>query len=208
MHLRIILVAVALAFSPHSGAAAPVSSGPLQAFYGQVTKVDLAAKTITLKLGSSLVFRITNETKISAPGGLVSLDKIRPGVGATVVSRPGPGNIGIAVTIKLALKATFTPEPTARTVRGETISGFAVSNLVVYQPPMDTFNRGLDFGTGSGLFLLSVRPDGSVANVRPLQSLGVNELDTRAEKLLMKTRFRPNSITEARIPVVLSRIRR
>ena len=138
MRLRIILAVLVLFLLTLGFASAKTKTAPsanLQAFYGEVKKVDLAAKTITLQLGSSFVFHVTDETKISGPDGIASMDKIRPGEGASVVMRRGKDNTRIAVTIRLNPKATFASEPTARTVRGETISGFAVGEFVVYQPP-------------------------------------------------------------------------
>jgi outer membrane biosynthesis protein TonB len=62
-------------------------------------------------------------------------------------------------------------------------------------------NRGIDLGNHFGLFLLSVRPDGTVASVKVLQSLVVRELDERAIGRLSRMKFRPGSITEARVPL-------
>jgi hypothetical protein len=88
------------------------------------------------------------------------------------------------------------------------ISGVAVSNFVAYQPPDDAFVRGLDLGPNKlRMFRLSVLPDGTVASATPYVSFGYNELDVRAAKWLKKWRFRPNSVTEVRIPVGWSRLR-
>jgi TonB family protein len=53
----------------------------------------------------------------------------------------------------------------------------------------------------ASMFVLSVRPDGTVSDVRALQTLGYPELDARAAKWFMKWRFRPNSVTEVRMPL-------
>jgi TonB family protein len=192
---------------PPQAAAAP--SADLHEFFGQVTAVNLAARTITIQLGKSFVFHITAETRISsAAGGAVPFEKIQIGDGAFVTMRTGPGNIGIAVKILLTSAVTFPADYSARTTKGETISGAALSNYVVYQPPREDINRGLNFGmTRAGLFLLSVQPDGTVATVKPLRSLGYEELDARAIKYLKKWRFRPNSVTEVRMPIGYQRTR-
>jgi TonB family protein len=210
MRPRIILAAVLLTcLAPGFAPAKAAPSADLHAFFGQVTAVNLATKTITIKLGKSFVFHVTGETRISsASGGAVPFEKIRLGEGALVTMRPGPGNIGIAVNILLTPGATFPADYSARTTKGETISGAAVGSYVAYQPPREDINRGLNFGMiRSGLFALSVQPDGTVANVKALRSLGYEELDARATKWLKKWRFRPNSVTEVRIPISYQRTR-
>jgi TonB family protein len=152
---------------------------------------------------------VTGETTISsAAGGAVPFEKIRLGDGALVTMRPGPGNIGIAVHILLTSAVTFPADYSARTIKGENISGAALGNYVVYQPPPDDINRGLNFGMiRSGLFALSVQPDGTVVTVKTLRSLGYEELDARAMKWLKKWRFRSNSLTEVRMPINYHRTR-
>jgi TonB family protein len=57
------------------------------------------------------------------------------------------------------------------------------------------------------MFRLSVQPDGTVASAAAYVSFGYEELDARTVKWLKKWRFRPNSVTEVRIPVAWARIR-
>lgn len=208
MRHRIVLAAIVLSFvTPGSGAAAEVPSSPLHTFYGEVKAVDLKARTLTIKTHvKTFVFHITDETKISARNGYISLDKVQRGQGATVVMRVGEGNIGIAVAIRFDADAAMVKSLalySARTVRGEMISGLAVNNFVVYQPPDPGFVRGLDLGLNPNklrMYRLEVRPDGTVASATPYVSFGNEELDTRAAKWLMKWRFQPNSVTEVRLP--------
>lgn len=210
--MKIILVAIVLSFlTLGSGSAAPVPSAPLNTFYGVVKAIDLASKTITIKSnGRSLLFHITDETKISGRDRYVRLDTVKPGEGALVVMRLGEGNKGIAVNIRFdsdASQAKFLSLFSARTTRGEMISGLAVNNLVAYQPPDDAFIRGLDLGpTKLRIFRLSVLPDGTVASATPFVSFGYDELDARAVKWLKKWRFHPNSVTEVRMPMAWSRL--
>ncbi|HEX7517947.1 MAG TPA: hypothetical protein VF345_11760 [Chthoniobacterales bacterium] len=121
-----------------SGSAKAASSGPLHTFYGEVKAVDLAAKTITIKSNNRiLVFHVTDETKISGRHEYVRLDKVQRGQGATVVMRVGEGNVGIAVQIRFDANANFSKYLSlysARTTRGEMITGLAVNNFVAYQP--------------------------------------------------------------------------
>jgi hypothetical protein len=146
-----------------SGSAAVVPSAPLHTFHGEVKAVDLAAKTITIKSGGrSFVFHVTDETKISGRNSYVRLDTIKRGEGALVVMRLGEGNKGIAVNIRFdadASLAKYLSLFSARTTRGEMISGLAVNNFVAHQPPDDAFVRGLDLGpTKLRMFRLSVQP--------------------------------------------------
>lgn len=207
MYLRIILVGIVLSMlTPGSASAETPSSAPLHTFYGEVKAVDLASKTITIKSHvRTFVFHITDETKISSRHGYIRLDKVQRGQGATVVMRLGEGNVGIAVAIRFDADASLAKSLalySARTTRGEMISGIAVNNFVAYEPPVLPINRGFDLGPNTlRMFRLSVRPDGTVASATPYVSLGNTELDARAAKWLMKWRFHPNSVTEVRMPV-------
>lgn len=203
MRSRIILAAFVLSFlAPVAGAA----SGPLHTFYGEVKAIDLAAKTITIKSnGKSFLFHITNETKISSPDGYVRLDKIQRGQGATIVMRPGTGGIGIALSIRFENSAElvkYLSLYSVKTTRGENISGMAFNNYVVFEPRPDAWHGGVTYERGrASMFLLFVRPDGTVSDVKPLGGLGHTELNARAVTWAKQWRFRPNSITEARMPV-------
>ena len=185
------------------------SAGDQRAFFGQVTAVNHATRTVSVQLGQTFVFHVTPETRISAAaGGAVPFERIRVGDGALVTARTGPGNIGVAVSILLTQGVPFPGDYSVRTTKGETISGAAMGPFVVFKPPDESINRGLNFGmVRSGLFRLSIQPDGAVADVKPLRSLGYEELDSRAIKWLKRWRFRPNSVTEARIPVSYRRTR-
>lgn len=206
MRARTILAALLAIFLPGLGSAKVAVAAELHTFYGEVKAVDLAAKTITLKSsGKSFVFHITNETKISSWHEHVRLEKVRPGQGATVVMRLGPGGVGLAVSIRFepsAARASFLAQFSVKTIQGETISGMPFNNYVVYQPPPDEWAGALPLKALRGsMFQLLVRPDGTVADAKPLRGLGYPELDARSVKWLKKWRFRPNSITEARMPM-------
>lgn len=215
MRLRVFFAAVVLSFltSNFTSAREASSSSSLHTFYGTVKAVNLAARTITLKVGGkTFVFHVTNETKISDRGRYASLDKVQPGHGAAVVMRVGEGGIGIAVRIQFdprAGAADYLALYSARTIHGQTISGIAFNNYVVYEPPRDAWVTGITYElTYASMFVLSVRPDGTVAEARPIRGLGYPELNARAVKWLKKWRFRPNSVTEVRMPYGYSQIRR
>jgi Cu/Ag efflux protein CusF len=207
MNLPAILAAVISSFLLLAAASEEThSSSPLHIFSGEVKAVDLKARTITIKSHTrTFVFQITDETKISSFRGYVSWDKVRPGQGATVTMRLGEGNKGIAVKIRFdndADQVKFLALFSARTTRGEMISGIAVSNFVAYEPPAMPINRGFDVGLNKlRMFRLSVRPDGTVASATPYVSFGNEDLDSRSIRWLMKWRFQPNSVTEVRMPV-------
>lgn len=206
MRPRLILAAVVLIFFaagfPSTKAAA---AAELHTFYGEVKAVDLAAKTITIKSsGKNFVFHITNETKISSFYGHVRLDRVKRGQGATVVMRLGEGGIGIAVNIRFDLgpsNASWLSLYGVKTIQGEIITGMAFNNYVVSKPPDDAWITGITYDSlRASMFVLSVQPDGTVADAKAVRGLGYPELDARAVKWFKKWRFRPNSITEARMP--------
>jgi hypothetical protein len=182
--------------------------GDLHAFYGQVKGVDRAAGTIAIELPMRFTFRVQAATQINVRrGGAVALDAVKPGAGAQIVARrEAKGWTALKITLEPG--ATFPEEMSARTVQGKTIKGLAVAKFIAYEPPAQLVNRNINFGQRSGLFLLSLRPDGSVANVRPIKSLGVTELDERAGRRLMKMKFRAGALSEARIPVSFKSFRR
>lgn len=209
MRLRILLTALVL-IHPLPGFASPraAPSSETHTFYGLVRTVDLAARTLTIAAGGkSFLFHYNDETRISSYNGYIRWDKVRPGLGATVVMRLGEGNVGIAIKVRFEIdsgQAAVMALYSARTTRGEAISGIAVSNYVAYEPPGDRFHRAIDLGTHSGLFLATVLPDGTVGKVTPLKSLGLGESDARAAQWVQKWKFRPNSVTEVRMPVAIS----
>lgn len=201
------LAAVALLFLLGLATAQTAFCEEVHIFSGEVRSVDLAAKTITITSGGkSFVFHVTPETKLSSYFGHVRLDTIERGEGATVVMKLGPGNIGIAQKISIApsaLGAKITFYYSAKTIDGDTVYGNAVANYVAYEPPEDAWSTTKEYRRYSGaMFLLIVQRDGSVSEVRPLASLGYTELDEHAIRWFKRWKFRPNSVTEVRMPMV------
>lgn len=187
-------------------AAKPAPASELHTFFGEVKAVDLAAKTLTLKSrGKSYVFHLTKETKISSFRTHIRLEQVRPGQTAKVVMRIGEGGRGIAVSIRFDahagienLLALFS----VKTTQGQTVSGPAFNDYVVYTPPDDAWTGGGAYEGGRMcLFQLFVRPDGTVADAKPLGTLGYPQLNERAVRWCKRWRFRPNSVTEARMPM-------
>jgi TonB family protein len=177
-------------------------TGDNQRFFGQVKAIDSSARTITIELGARFVLHVPKTTKITLRGGgAATFGDITIGAGVDVVARRGTGNSWTALQITLDRAAHFPDVISAKTVKGQTITGPDVLNLIAYEPPAQTVNRNIDFGQGSGLFLLVLRPDGSVANARPIKSTGVKELDERAISRLMKMKFQPGVLAEVRVPM-------
>lgn len=186
---------------------AEASGSGLHTFYGEVVAIDQAAKVIQLKTGNQrFLFHYNDQTKIGGTNGRVRLDRITRGTGAAVIMRVSEGNAGLALVIRFVPNASQLQSLrliSARTVRGESITGIAVSNFVDYQPPGDSWSGGptLETRKNPGMFVLSVAPDGTVSSVTRRQSTGYPELDARAEKWMKKWRFRPNSVTEVQLPM-------
>ncbi len=180
-------------------------------FYGVVQAIDLGNKTFTIQAqGRSYVFHYNELTKISSQHGYIRWETVKVGQGATVLMRVGEGNVGLAVQVRFTTdngEAESTKLYVARTNKGETISGPAVENYIVSQPPPFSFSGAAGYGitnkagARSGVFHLSVRPDGSVAEVTAAKSLGDDKMNQRVAAWLKKWKFRPNSVTEVQIPM-------
>lgn len=197
----IVGVIVGLAVSSF---AAP--SAELHHFYGKVLSVDLPAKTFRIKTGGrTLVFHYDERTKISSFYSHVSWDKIKPGQGAAVAMRVGENGAGLAVQVRFDFNTNADKAASVyvvRTTSGQTISGVAVGNYVAYEPPGDRVARATGFGSNSsGVFVLSVKPDGSVGKITAAKSLNSAEANERAAVWLRKWRFKPNSVTQVQMPV-------
>lgn len=89
----------------------------------------------------------------------------------------------------------------ATTPGGKTLSAQQVKPLILYQPlPTERLLMGEGWDHKIGFFLLSVRSDGTVANVEILQSIGRRNMDIVWVWALKKWRFRPNSVKQVRVP--------
>ncbi len=159
---------LALLAGPAGAAAKPGATDG--AFYGIVQSVDLAHQTFTIKAsGRTYVFHYNDETRISRQGSYVKWPTVQPGEGAVVLMRIGEGNVGMAVQVRF-IKDSGAAESlallVARTTKGETISGAAVTNLIAYEPspPASTGLAGYGlrekFGSRSGVFHLRCAPMG------------------------------------------------
>jgi len=202
--VRAIVAVTCLGFS--FGLTKGAASDQSYTFYGTIAAIDLAAHTLTIKAGGrSLVFHITPETHISSQSGYVSLDRIKIGRSASVIMRLGEGNVGIAVSILLDLNASpsdYLKLFAARTVDGSVVSGLAVKDYVAYRPRGDGWSGSptMENTYHDGVFLLEVRPDGTVSEVKMIKSMGYAELNLHAIRWFKQWRFKPNTVTEVQIP--------
>jgi TonB family protein len=92
----------------------------------------------------------------------------------------------------------------ATTPSGKQLSASEVKPLVLavqWPPP---FWTSTGWHLRCGVFLLKVRPDGSVSRVETLQSIGPAFLDRDVTKAFARWRFRPNSVKEVRVPAYYS----
>ncbi|MEO5719259.1 MAG: hypothetical protein ABIR29_11925 [Chthoniobacterales bacterium] len=211
MSWSITLALFFLAFFSGFARAETKSAKGSAVFYGVVQAVDLANKTFTIQAqGRSYLFHYDEQTKISREGGYIRWETVKAGLGAAVLMRVGEGNVGFAVQVRFMNdngRAEGTKLWVARTIKGETISGPAVENYVLSEPAPFSFSGGAGYGlTGkygsrSGVFHLTVRPDGSVAEVTVAKSLGDDKMNLRMAAWLKKWKFRPNSLSEVQIPM-------
>ena len=177
-----------------------------------MTSVDPAHRTLVVSLGSRFVFHVPVSTPIAFRNGTsTDFSAVKVGQLVDIVARRDAQDW---TATKIALPARglhlaeskpgvpfFGDRFSVKTSAGKTVTGLAARSYVLYSPPEQFVNRGIDLGNHSGMFLLSIRPDGTVAKVEVLRSLAVRELDERALSRLARMKFRPGSITEARLPV-------
>lgn len=186
--------------------------GDICAFSGRVSLIDLAQRTVVVSLGTSFLFHVPVTTPIAfRKGSAADFTALKTGQTVEVVARREAKDWtatkvtlpdrGIHVIDSAPARPFFGGEFSVRTTAGKTITGLAAQRYVLYAPPEQWVNRGIDLGRHSGLFLLSIRPDGTVASVKILQSLTVRELDERSIGRLSRFKFRPGSLAEARVPI-------
>ena len=205
-----LAIATSLLLDSAGASAAPTPSPPgkLHIFSGEVTSVNLGARTFTItSSGKSFVFHVTPETKFRGYPRRVSLETMRRGNGATVAMRLGQGGIGVAVQVFVrpdSLGEKVTALYSAKTVQGETISGNAVANYVVHEPKGDAWSYSAAYeGKRRGaMFLLKIQPNGTVGEVEAIGTLGYSDLNQRAIRYLKRWKFKPNTLTEVRMPVI------
>jgi hypothetical protein len=208
----IVAILLGLLSISSSLAKAPLPA-KLFVFHGKVQAIDPGARTFTItsELGTS-VFDVTNETRIVRhPHAVrfqqITLDKMKVGEEAEVFVAGGSTRRATAVIVNLEYDPRVASLPSlfaAKTPRGGSISGPDLAQLITYRPKADAFSTSMDYNASKlGVFLLSVRPEGTVSNVEVLSSIGYGELDERTKRWLMKWRFQPNSVVQVKVPFSL-----
>ncbi len=211
MHAAVCTLATVCVFVASSFAQPPRNDNQTHIFYGRVVAIDRAAKTFTIDSGGRpLVFHYHPKTRISSFRGHVTWDTVQPGHSASVIMRLGPNNIGIAERVRFdehAANVDYISLIRAVTVGGETVTGVAVGNYIAHEPPSDRFSRATEqSNAAAGVFVLHVRPDGTVGEVSAAKSMPSAELNERAAAWLKKWRFRPGSVTKVQMPVSYQRV--
>ncbi len=89
----------------------------------------------------------------------------------------------------------------ATTINGQRLSFDQLKPLILAAGmPPSIYAASANWRLKVGVFLLSVRPEGTVSKVEMLQSTGYLPLDRHVTSYLMRWRFRPNSVKEVRVP--------
>ena len=186
-------------------------------FHGKIQAVDTATRTFTLQTDKqNYVFVVTDQTKIVRNEKAQKFDDLKQGHLAEVEMQIGPGGKGMAVSVRLGFDSgqldfrvhelQFQSLFAATTPGGKTISGPEFGRLVVHEPLFEPITPPTAFGPFKpAVFLLSIRPDGTISNVEMLNSTGYNDLDKRTAKWATKWRFRPNSVVQVRVAIQLVR---
>jgi TonB family protein len=208
-----IVILFLAAFLPLHQSNAATASNKLFVFYGEIDTVDASSRTFTLRSDKGRhVFIVTEETKILRDRTVVPLQDLKAGQLAAVEMRLGAGGKGLATSVTLmsrktaAVLAASAPGPldslfAATTRDGKQISAGQLKPLVLYYTWPRNAHRVIGYlRLKIGVFLLSVRSDGTVENVETLQSTGHRGADADTVTALRKWRFRPNSVKEVRVP--------
>jgi TonB family protein len=88
----------------------------------------------------------------------------------------------------------------ATTPGGKQLSAAELRPLVTAAVPPPTFPTRVGWHLKIGVFLLHVRPDGTVSGIEILQSTGHSFIDRGVIRAFSRWRFLPNSVKEVRIP--------
>jgi TonB family protein len=107
----------------------------------------------------------------------------------------GAFSLTLLASTKVCLPAQ--PEQQANlTQNGRTFRGALYSPMPAYP-----FRARLHKEAGRGLFLLTLRPNGTVVSVAVLRSTGDPDLNIAAAQALIRWRFRPGLYEKVRVPV-------
>jgi TonB family protein len=178
------------------------ATGKVFVFRGRIQSVDLPGRTFTLQGDKkTYLFTLTDETKITSHRWPDSLYALKRGQDVEVDMKIGSDGKGVALSVKIgSLDALEELLFTATTFSGKTLSAQQVKPLILHSTwPSRTTHT--NWNLKMGVFLLTVRGDGTVEKVEKLQSTGHPALDSELTQNFMTWRFRPNSVNSVRVPV-------
>src|SRR6266404_3569065 len=102
-----------------------------------------------------------------------------------------------AIILCLAISTTFFAQTPPVGPHGE-----PARKLAVFAPkPVVPFEARARHYKGAGVFMLRVRPDGTVGHVDVLQSTGHTALDQASIEALYKWRFIPGAVKNVKVPI-------
>jgi TonB family protein len=163
--------------------------------------------------------------RINPATGLVTKAEVARSTGSRILDNAAllafrqwrfkPGTLSAArlpITFTLAAAAPNQPRPilpetlvrslyAGTSITGQRLNASELEPLMLYKPmPMGIPAASLNWRLKVGVFLLTVRPEGTVGKVETLQSTGHSGLDGEIIGNLKRWRFRPNSVKEVRVP--------
>jgi TonB family protein len=106
-----------------------------------------------------------------------------------------------AVTVLLVTASVMHADPTPAEKPARGTLEYAKTHVIFAPPPQLSEEVRAKRLHGKGLFLLSVRPDGTVSEVRPLQSTGHPELDAASISAFLRWRFYHGTVTAVKVPI-------
>jgi TonB family protein len=213
LSFAVFAVALLSLVSPGLHAAA---RGKTYVFNGKIQEVNAGAGTFTLSGDGKLyAFRVTNGTNVTWNGKPLKTSDLKPGQEAEVEMKLAADGKGDATSVKV--DSPWTPRPglsrqglsgpqansiwAATTPAGKRLTADEIRPLILSSQWPTAVHRVIGYRRlKPGVFLLSVRSDGTVANVETLQAVGHPGADADVIKALRTWRFRPNSLKEVRVP--------
>lgn len=101
------------------------------------------------------------------------------------------------IASEVAMRALFA----GTSVTGKRLNASELEALALYRAmPFGIASASRNWRLKLGIFLLSVRPDGTIGKVETLQATGHAGLDGEIIAGLKRWRFRPNTVKEVRVP--------
>jgi TonB family protein len=210
----VFALAVISVVTPEVHAAA---GGKTYIFNGRIQEVNAGAGTFTLSGDGKLyAFRTTSGTKVTWNGNPLKTSDLKAGQEAEVEMKLAADGKGDATSVKVdspwaprnarSRQGLSAPQANsiwaATTPAGQRLTADEIRPLILHSKWPKAAHSVIGYlRLKPGVFLLSIRSDGTVANVESLQAIGHPGADADVIKALRTWRFRPNSVKEVRVPV-------